>query len=276
MAARLAVTFDHDTLISKSIFVTNFPDNTTSKDLWEVCKGYGTVVDVFIPDRKSKTGKRRRQRAIEGDQNSKFFHGIISRKRANLAIKGVMVDGEQLDMLESPISRDEVRNAVWGCGENKSPGLDWFTLSFLLILDESLDIGDTQFVLCFHEFDALRLIKDCTVADKLQFSVTSSLRRSVRGGEDSFALVLPVADWLGYRQGRIARWNKINQEQDEKQSQNDKNPTPQDSEWKSSVKDKPNLSRKVNQSKSQAKSMGQRQSHPSQPPEAKVLGKFKV
>ncbi|GJX89851.1 reverse transcriptase domain-containing protein [Tanacetum coccineum] len=45
-------------LISKSIFVTNFPDNTTSKDLWEVCKGYGTVVDVFIPDRKSKAGKR--------------------------------------------------------------------------------------------------------------------------------------------------------------------------------------------------------------------------
>ncbi|GJS35391.1 RNA-directed DNA polymerase, eukaryota [Tanacetum coccineum] len=49
---------DHTRLISKSIFVTNFPDNTTSKDLWEVCKGYGTVVDVFIPDRKSKAGKR--------------------------------------------------------------------------------------------------------------------------------------------------------------------------------------------------------------------------
>ncbi|GJR24865.1 RNA-directed DNA polymerase, eukaryota, nucleotide-binding alpha-beta plait domain protein [Tanacetum coccineum] len=49
---------DHTRLISKSIFVTNFPDNTTSKDLWEVCKGYGTVVDVFIPDRKSKARKR--------------------------------------------------------------------------------------------------------------------------------------------------------------------------------------------------------------------------
>ncbi|GJS05541.1 RNA-directed DNA polymerase, eukaryota [Tanacetum coccineum] len=36
----------------------NLPDNTTSKDLWEVCKGYGTVVDVFIPYRKSKAGKR--------------------------------------------------------------------------------------------------------------------------------------------------------------------------------------------------------------------------
>nr|GEV04833.1 RNA-directed DNA polymerase, eukaryota [Tanacetum cinerariifolium] len=36
----------------------NFPDNTTSKDLWEVCQGYGTVVDVYIPNRKSKAGKR--------------------------------------------------------------------------------------------------------------------------------------------------------------------------------------------------------------------------
>ncbi|GJV80214.1 RNA-directed DNA polymerase, eukaryota [Tanacetum coccineum] len=115
--------------------------------------------------------KAKIQWAIEGDENSKFFHGIINRKRANLAIKGVMVDGEwvddpcrvkeefrlhfanrfrapaanrcklnytfpnrlssdQLDMLESPISRDEVRNAVWGCGENKSPGPDGFTFEF--------------------------------------------------------------------------------------------------------------------------------------------------
>ncbi|GJW39585.1 RNA-directed DNA polymerase, eukaryota [Tanacetum coccineum] len=115
--------------------------------------------------------KAKIQWAIEGDENSNFFHGIINRKRANLAIKGVMVDGEwvddpcrvkeefrlhfanrfrapaanrcklnytfpnrlssdQLDMLESPISRDEVRNAVWGCGENKSPGPDGFTFEF--------------------------------------------------------------------------------------------------------------------------------------------------
>ncbi|GKA19133.1 RNA-directed DNA polymerase, eukaryota, nucleotide-binding alpha-beta plait domain protein [Tanacetum coccineum] len=58
MAARARSNVNHTRLISKSIFVTNFPDNTTSKDLWEVCKGYGTVVDVFIPDRKSKAGKR--------------------------------------------------------------------------------------------------------------------------------------------------------------------------------------------------------------------------
>nr|GEV01449.1 RNA-directed DNA polymerase, eukaryota [Tanacetum cinerariifolium] len=41
--------------------------------------------------------KARIQWAIEEDENSKFFHGIINRKRANLAIKGVMVDGEWMD-----------------------------------------------------------------------------------------------------------------------------------------------------------------------------------
>ncbi|GJS92458.1 RNA-directed DNA polymerase, eukaryota [Tanacetum coccineum] len=44
--------------ISKSIFVTNFPDNTTSADLWNICQMYGVVVDVYIPNRRSKVGKR--------------------------------------------------------------------------------------------------------------------------------------------------------------------------------------------------------------------------
>nr|GFC96365.1 RNA-directed DNA polymerase, eukaryota [Tanacetum cinerariifolium] len=31
--------------------------------------------------------------SIEGDENSKFFHGIINKRRNNLAIRGIMVDG---------------------------------------------------------------------------------------------------------------------------------------------------------------------------------------
>nr|GEW23149.1 hypothetical protein [Tanacetum cinerariifolium] len=44
--------------ISHSIYVTNFPDSATSCDLWNACSVYGTVVDVFIPLKKSKVGKR--------------------------------------------------------------------------------------------------------------------------------------------------------------------------------------------------------------------------
>ncbi|GJT99296.1 retrovirus-related pol polyprotein from transposon TNT 1-94 [Tanacetum coccineum] len=56
---------------------------------------------------------------IDLDDNNK----MVRFKKKFKSEKGI----RQLDMLESPISRDEVRNAVWGCGENKSPGPDGFT-----------------------------------------------------------------------------------------------------------------------------------------------------
>ncbi|GJR86115.1 RNA-directed DNA polymerase, eukaryota [Tanacetum coccineum] len=40
--------------ISTSIFVTNFPDSTTTRDLWRMCNQYGNVIDAFIPNRRSK------------------------------------------------------------------------------------------------------------------------------------------------------------------------------------------------------------------------------
>nr|GEW05519.1 RNA-directed DNA polymerase, eukaryota [Tanacetum cinerariifolium] len=41
--------------ISKSVFVTNFLEDSTARDLWKVCSDYGTVVDVFIPFKRSKS-----------------------------------------------------------------------------------------------------------------------------------------------------------------------------------------------------------------------------
>ncbi|GJY03253.1 RNA-directed DNA polymerase, eukaryota [Tanacetum coccineum] len=58
MAARSRSNEDNVRSISKSIFITNFPDNTTSAELWKLCQAYGTVVDVYIPNRRSKAGKR--------------------------------------------------------------------------------------------------------------------------------------------------------------------------------------------------------------------------
>nr|GFC85695.1 UvrD-like helicase, ATP-binding domain, P-loop containing nucleoside triphosphate hydrolase [Tanacetum cinerariifolium] len=46
------------TRISKSVFVTNFSDKFGPRDLWKLCEAYSKVVDVFIPNRKSKAGKR--------------------------------------------------------------------------------------------------------------------------------------------------------------------------------------------------------------------------
>ncbi|GJR49518.1 RNA-directed DNA polymerase, eukaryota [Tanacetum coccineum] len=44
--------------ISTSIFVTNFPDSFSAKNLFHSCKQYGHVVDSFIPTKRTKDGKR--------------------------------------------------------------------------------------------------------------------------------------------------------------------------------------------------------------------------
>nr|GFD11801.1 RNA-directed DNA polymerase, eukaryota, nucleotide-binding alpha-beta plait domain protein [Tanacetum cinerariifolium] len=44
--------------VAKSVFVTNFPAFVLAQDLWKSCTVYGTVVDVFIPSKKSKARKR--------------------------------------------------------------------------------------------------------------------------------------------------------------------------------------------------------------------------
>ncbi|GKC55783.1 RNA-directed DNA polymerase, eukaryota [Tanacetum coccineum] len=44
--------------ISMSVFITNFPESFSAKDLFHSCKQYGHVVDTFTPTKRSKTGKR--------------------------------------------------------------------------------------------------------------------------------------------------------------------------------------------------------------------------
>ncbi|GJZ46097.1 RNA-directed DNA polymerase, eukaryota [Tanacetum coccineum] len=116
--------------------------------------------------------KAKIQWAIEGDENSKYFHGIINKKRSQLAIRGVLVDGEWIEDppkvkneflehfsnrfsmptgqtinldshmfqkisidqnadLESDVSLEEIKKAVWECGTNKSPGPDGFSFEFI-------------------------------------------------------------------------------------------------------------------------------------------------
>nr|GEX96744.1 nucleotide-binding alpha-beta plait domain-containing protein [Tanacetum cinerariifolium] len=44
--------------ISTSVYVTNFLESISAKDLFKACMQYGHVVDSFIPNKKSKNGKR--------------------------------------------------------------------------------------------------------------------------------------------------------------------------------------------------------------------------
>nr|GEU59635.1 RNA-directed DNA polymerase, eukaryota, nucleotide-binding alpha-beta plait domain protein [Tanacetum cinerariifolium] len=87
--------------ISHSIFVTNFPDSITSQDLWRECNAYGTVVDVFIPVKKSKLGNTGMNRDPPKRQP---FTGL---KRSNISVGSYanVVNGGYVDVNQaSPIS----------------------------------------------------------------------------------------------------------------------------------------------------------------------------
>ncbi|GJT93456.1 RNA-directed DNA polymerase, eukaryota [Tanacetum coccineum] len=109
--------------------------------------------------------------AIEGDENVKFFHGLLNKKRSQNNIRGILSNGvwledpgmvkseffnhfrcrfdkpsmsrarinipfpnslshDQKEDLESMVTKEEVKRAVWECGIDKSPGPDGFTFSF--------------------------------------------------------------------------------------------------------------------------------------------------
>ncbi|GKA73600.1 nucleotide-binding alpha-beta plait domain-containing protein [Tanacetum coccineum] len=44
--------------ISTSIYVMNFPEHFSSRDLWKKCQEYGGVIDAYISNRRSKSGDR--------------------------------------------------------------------------------------------------------------------------------------------------------------------------------------------------------------------------
>ncbi|GKC17684.1 nucleotide-binding alpha-beta plait domain-containing protein [Tanacetum coccineum] len=44
--------------ISITVYVTNFPESISAKELFHSCKVYGHVVDSFIPNKRAKNGKR--------------------------------------------------------------------------------------------------------------------------------------------------------------------------------------------------------------------------
>ncbi|GKB83510.1 nucleotide-binding alpha-beta plait domain-containing protein [Tanacetum coccineum] len=49
---------DHVQQISTSIYVTNFLEHFSFRDLWKECQEYGRVIDAYIPNRRSKSGNR--------------------------------------------------------------------------------------------------------------------------------------------------------------------------------------------------------------------------
>ena len=52
------------------------------------------IADIDHIDSLDAAQKAKVKWAVEGDENSSFFHGIVNKKRRQMAIRGVLVDGE--------------------------------------------------------------------------------------------------------------------------------------------------------------------------------------
>ncbi|GKB11683.1 putative RNA-directed DNA polymerase, eukaryota, reverse transcriptase zinc-binding domain protein [Tanacetum coccineum] len=112
--------------------------------------------------------------ALEGDENTKFFYGIIKKRRRQLAIKGIIrmypiylldtdisrpLSPSQRDFLERPFSRDEIKRAVWDCGGDRAPGPDGFTFKFFTSFWDLIQDDVVSFV---QEFSRSNLLpKGC-------------------------------------------------------------------------------------------------------------------
>nr|GFC86994.1 RNA-directed DNA polymerase, eukaryota [Tanacetum cinerariifolium] len=69
---------------------------------------------------------------VEGDENAKFFHGMLN-KGLWWMVYGWMnrkLQSDQRNELEAEVTNDEIKKAVWECGTDKASGPDGFTFGF--------------------------------------------------------------------------------------------------------------------------------------------------
>nr|GEX67887.1 cation/calcium exchanger 4-like [Tanacetum cinerariifolium] len=127
---RLSVSGEKDSIKKESSDIDKLLDggDVFDSNLLRRSELHRNLYNINQTESKEYLQKSKIKWAIEGDENSKCFHGLINKKRSQLAIRGVFVDGickrlsdVQASDSERRVSRDEIRLAVWNCGENKSP-----------------------------------------------------------------------------------------------------------------------------------------------------------
>nr|GFA43202.1 RNA-directed DNA polymerase, eukaryota [Tanacetum cinerariifolium] len=80
--------------ISVSVYVSNFPNSCSTKDLFHQCKQYGHVVDSFIPNKRSKNGAKH-SRGVEAELCPAVVLGdeCLASKDLSKSIAWVEVEG---------------------------------------------------------------------------------------------------------------------------------------------------------------------------------------
>nr|GEW57713.1 hypothetical protein [Tanacetum cinerariifolium] len=173
---------------------------TSRRDLWK------KLTDIDVNNGKDLAQKAKVKWAIEGDESSKFFHGIVNKKgnkwllEAFLLMKffrGVDVDSRKLSWFswDKVIAGKEVGGLgmysfyvmnryllfkwIWRFKTN--PDALW-ALIIKAIHEKWIECGILKEK--FPQLFALEINKQATVFDKLQVGVLSSFRRDPKGGAE--------------------------------------------------------------------------------------------
>ncbi|GJY46405.1 putative RNA-directed DNA polymerase, eukaryota, reverse transcriptase zinc-binding domain protein [Tanacetum coccineum] len=137
----------------------------------DISKREEWVMDLLQLDRLRNEDLKQKCRirwAVEGDEDSRFFHSILSHMFAKGTIKGININGiwvkspsnikqAALDHFSSRFKElIEVKVAVWDCAGSKAPGPDGFNFNFI---KSFWDVVKIYFWNCISHFEATGTLK---------------------------------------------------------------------------------------------------------------------
>nr|GEZ13050.1 RNA-directed DNA polymerase, eukaryota, reverse transcriptase zinc-binding domain protein [Tanacetum cinerariifolium] len=96
--------------IATSVFIANFPDHFITKDLWNTYKQYGSVVDAFILNRRSKAGKKPMNIEMENNPALVLDNSCLNQQGYSNFLMGKVKDFASLTNLKVVLVKDGYEN----------------------------------------------------------------------------------------------------------------------------------------------------------------------
>ncbi|GKC68524.1 putative RNA-directed DNA polymerase, eukaryota, reverse transcriptase zinc-binding domain protein [Tanacetum coccineum] len=121
----------------------------TDLDLLNRSKAIRILDDLNRLEAKDLAQKARIKWALDGDENSSFFHATLRKKRRQQAIKGILKDGEWIDdpnNIKTEFVDHFRKRFLQDCEGDRAPGPDGFTFKFFTTFWDLLEEDVVRFV----------------------------------------------------------------------------------------------------------------------------------